>query len=167
MDDARGDVELIAPHRQADERDTRGQRTSHRAHAGVGDHSRRLGEQLGVRRAANHGRVGRRRQRRRVDRRTGGHQHTRVEPAETLDRACQHALLGHVGGAQTDDDERAGIVVGPGRTPLLQPLRIGEDRTDVANVLRMAVTVEVEALAGQDEHALDVVELIGDVAQRR
>ena len=51
--------------------------------------------------------------------------------------------------------------------PVVDPLRVGEDRPDVAHVRRMGVTVKVEALARQHEHALDVVELIDDVAQGR
>ena len=59
VNDARGDVKLVAPHRYADERNAGGQCASHGAHAGVRDDDRRLGEQLGVWRAANHGCVAR------------------------------------------------------------------------------------------------------------
>jgi hypothetical protein len=53
VNDARRDVELVAPHRDADERNSVGQCAGHGAHAGVRDDDRRFGEQLGVRRAAD------------------------------------------------------------------------------------------------------------------
>src|SRR6202030_367781 len=67
----------------------------------------------------------------------------------------------------TDNYERTAVVPVPSGVPVVDPRWVGEGRSDVPQMLRMGVTVKVEALARQHEDALGVVEVLEDVAQRR
>src|SRR6202035_1715221 len=71
-----------------------------------------------------------------------------------------------VGRAEADNYERTAVVLVPGGVPVVDPRWVGEGRSDVPQMLRMGVTVKVEVLACQHEHALGLVEVLEDVAQR-
>ncbi len=150
-DDASGILILIAAHRHADNRHTRGERTNHGAMARMRVHCGRLPQQLAVRRRCAEVDVRRARNRCEVDGRSRRHDGANVELAKRTDDASQHIDLILEGRTETDQHEWTAVGGVERRSPRLRPRRIVQLGPGVDQLSRRIGGRKIERGACQDE----------------